>query len=67
MNPFISMIPVHSSAISAIGFQGGTLKVKFHSGLVYDLPNVPFHVYLGLMQAGSKGTYYNQNIRGKYK
>ncbi len=62
------LIPVSSSAIRAVGFDGNTLAVQFHtSDTVYDHPNVPYHVYLGLMSADSMGAYYNRHIRGRYK
>ena len=60
------MIPVNSSAIRAVGYDGYTLTVQFRSGRIYDHPGVPGYVYLGLMNASSKGAYYNQNIRGRY-
>jgi hypothetical protein len=61
------MIRVNSSAIRAIGHDGYTLSVEFHSGRVYDHPGVPYSVYEGLMQASSKGAFYNRNIRGRYR
>jgi hypothetical protein len=61
------MISVNSSAIRAIGYDGYTLTVEFHSGRVYDHPGVPYSVYVGLLQADSIGTYYNRHIRGKYR
>ncbi len=61
------MTPVNSSAIAAIGYDGSTLTVEFHSGRVYDHPRVPYAVYDGLMRASSKGAFYNRHIRGKYK
>lgn len=60
------MILVNSSAIRAVGYDGSTLTVEFHTGRVYDHPNVPYSVYLGLMQADSMGAFYNRHIRGKY-
>ena len=63
----MTMIRVSSSAISAIGYDGSTLTVEFHSGRVYDHPRVPYSVYDGLMRASSIGGYYNRYIRGKYK
>jgi hypothetical protein len=64
----VALIPVNSSSIRAVGFSGSTLAVLFHtSDKVYEHPGVPYSVYVGLMQALSKGTYYNRNIRGKYK
>jgi hypothetical protein len=61
------MAPVNSSCIAAVGYDGNTLTVAFHTGRVYDHPNVPYSVYLGLMQASSMGAYYNRYIRGKYR
>ena len=62
------MIPVNSSAIRAVDYQGGTLLVQFHtSDTIYSHPGVPRDVYVEFMHAESKGTYYNQNIRGKYR
>ena len=45
---------------------GSTLTVKFHTGRTYDHPHVPYSVFEGLMQAESKGAYYNEHIRGRY-
>jgi len=62
------LILVNSSSIRAVGYEGATLSVQFHtSDTVYDHPNVPYHVYLGLMNADSMGAYYNRHIRGRYK
>jgi hypothetical protein len=61
------MIPVHSSAIRAIGWAGGILTVCFHSGRIYDHPGVPYSVFEELLNAGSKGRYYNRYIRGRYR
>ena len=61
------MIRVNSSALNAVGYDGCTLRVEFHDGRVYDHPGVPESVYGELMNAGSKGTYYNRCIRGRYR
>ncbi len=64
----MALIPVHSSSIRAVGYDGYTLAVRFHtSDTVYTHPGVPLAVYLGLMAASSMGAFYNQHIRGKYK
>jgi hypothetical protein len=58
---------VNSSSICAVGYDGHTLAVVFHtSSQVYNHPGVPYSVYLGLMQASSMGAYYNRYIRGRY-
>lgn len=63
----ITLIPVRSSAIRAVGFDGHNLTVEFHNGRTYDHPDVPHEVFEELMQATSKGRYYTRNIRGKYR
>jgi KTSC domain len=62
------MIPVNSSSIRAVGFDGYHLFVQFHtSTTIYTHYGVPHQIHAGLMRAGSKGGYYNNFIRGKYK
>jgi KTSC domain len=46
---------------------GYTLSVEFHSGRIYDHPGVPESVFHELMDALSKGGYYNQFIRGRFR
>ena len=64
---YIEMIRVSSSFIKAVGYDDGTLYVEFHSGFTYPHPHVPYRLFEGLRDADSPGTFYNQNIRGKYK
>jgi len=63
----MTMILVNSSAIRAVGYDGYTLTVEFHSGRIYDHPGVCYQVYMEFMNARSMGTYYNQFIRGRYR
>ena len=64
----MALIPVSSSSIRAVGYNGYTLAVLFHtSDTVYEHPGVPHSVFLGLMRADSMGAYYNRHIRGRYK
>ena len=67
MSYYTTLIPVDSSAIRAVGYDGSTLTVEFHSGRIYDHPNDPYSVFENLMHSSSKGAYYNQYIRGRYK
>lgn len=62
-----TLIQIRSSAIRAIGYDGSTLTVEFHTGRTYQHPHVPYSVFEGLLNATSPGTYYNQHIRGKFK
>jgi hypothetical protein len=63
----MSLTPVASSAIAAIGYANGVLAVRFHNTGIYYHPGVPYSVFARLMRAGSKGWYYNTHIRGRYK
>ncbi|WP_297822025.1 KTSC domain-containing protein [Segetibacter sp.] len=44
-----------------------TLTITFVSGLVYDYKNVPEQTYKAMITSGSKGTYFNKYIKGKYE
>lgn len=62
------LIPVNSSAIAAVSYDGSTLCVQFRtSDTVYEHHGIPMSLYLALMNAPSMGAFYNKNIRGKYK
>lgn len=61
-------IPVSSSNVGSIGFEPSTstLEVEFNNGRIYQYYGVPEHVYEEFIQAASKGTYLNHNIKGTY-
>jgi hypothetical protein len=63
----VMMIPVNSTAIRAVGYDGYILAVLFWSGRVYNHPGVPEWVFHELMDATSKGGYYTRRIRGRYR
>jgi hypothetical protein len=63
----MTLIPVHSSAIHAVGYDGYTLTIEFNSGRSCDHHGVPYEVYVALMAAFSIGAYYNRYIRGRYR
>jgi hypothetical protein len=64
----MTLILVNSSSIRAVGYDGYTLVVLFHtSETVYEHPGVPESVFHGLMNAEAMGAYYNRYIRGKYR
>jgi hypothetical protein len=64
----MDMIPVSSSAIRAVGYDPATLRMKiaFVEGHTYNFCRVPEHVFRGLLNAGSKGRYYDTFIKGRY-
>lgn len=60
----MNMIPVTSSNIHSVGYEGTTLAVLFHSGGLYEYYGVPQSVYSSLMNASSKGGYLAAHITG---
>ncbi len=62
-------VSVTSRTIAKVRYEdkASTLEIQFQSGLVYRYFNVPRSVYDGLLQADSKGKYFNAEIKNKYK
>lgn len=58
--------PVTSSNIRAIGYEPETLEVEFNSGSVYQYHGVPASEHDAIMNAESKGKYFNANIKNSY-
>lgn len=60
---------LNSSAIQAVEYNPGTghMKIWFPSNGPYSFHGVPERIYWGLLNSGSKGTYYNDYIRGRYQ
>ena len=60
--------PVNSSAMVAVGCDPASeaLKIEFHEGRVYLCSGVPESVREGLMNATSQGSYFAENIKGRY-
>ena len=57
---------VISRAIRSVGYRAGTLEVEFVHGDVYRYFGVPSSVFLELMQAESKGAFFNERIRDSF-
>ena len=60
--------PVESSSLRSVGYdaQRRELEIEFHDGTVYLYGNVPEDVCAALLQAESKGGYFNAEIREQY-
>jgi len=58
-------IPVQSSNLASVGYDSANqiLEIEFHHGGIYQYFNVPSRIHDGLMSAGSKGTYFDQNVK----
>jgi hypothetical protein len=59
-------VPVDSSSIDSIGYEKNILEVGFRNGGVYQYFDVPEETLIMLLQADSKGRFFNQNVRGRY-
>ena len=59
---------VDSSAIRGVGYDEAsrTLELEFVTGAVYDYDGVPPEEVLGLLEADSRGRYFDDHIRGPY-
>lgn len=64
----ITMIPVESSNLAAVGYQpaSAVLTIAFRSGSVYEYFAVPQSVYHQLLTAASLGSYFAHFIRPVY-
>lgn len=62
------MIYVDSSNIEAIGYDDDAqeLHVRFLSGVSYVYQGVPRQIFDDLMQAASKGSFLNREVKGVY-
>lgn len=62
----MNMIPVSSSNLSSVGYENGTLYVRFHNGSLYSYSGVPEFIYHGLMSAPSHGSYLASHVKNVY-
>jgi len=64
----MNVIFVESSTLATIAYDSTRelLQLEFNSHAFYQYFGVPATVHEGLMDARSKGSFFNQNIRGKF-
>ena len=62
------VVAVESSTLAAVGYDTGRklLEVEFSSRAVYHYFGVPAAVHQSLLNASSKGTFFNRSIRGRF-
>ena len=60
-------VPVESSTIENVGYTDGVLEIEFKSGSVYQYFDVPERIHDELMRAASKGSFFNEIIRGHFR
>jgi hypothetical protein len=61
------MIGIHSTNLAAAGHDDGVLEVEFLDGGLYRYLGVPRSVFDGLFRAHSAGSYFNQQIKGRFQ
>ena len=66
MTPWVGI--AQSTLLQAIAYDSAAtlLKMQFHDGSVYRYLGVPAQIYNDLLKADSKGTFFNQRIRGQF-
>lgn len=59
---------VESSSVTFVGFDASlpAMEIEFAGGAVYRYFAVPAAVHAALMDASSKGVFFNLNVRAKY-
>ncbi len=57
--------PVTSSNIKSVGYNEvkRILEIEFNNGSIYEYSSVPKEVYDSLINASSKGKYFNVSIK----
>ena len=57
-----------SSLLKAAAYSTAeTLQLEFRTGAVYRYFGVPLAIFPNLITATSKGTYFNRNIRNRFR
>lgn len=65
----ITRQPVESSSLSSIGYLAdhGVLEIEFVNGSIYRYEAVGHDVYARLASADSKGSFFNREIRPRFR
>jgi len=64
----MTITAVDSTSLRTVGYDAERqlLQVEFHNRSIYHYFEVPATVYQELMQAPSKGAYFNRSIRPRF-
>jgi hypothetical protein len=68
ISKLLPMVAIRSSSLAQVAYDchHSILHVQFRDGTVYEYEGVPLQRYLDLLQADSKGGYFNRHIRNHY-
>jgi hypothetical protein len=61
-------VALQSSSLAQVAYDGrqSVLQVRFRDGTAYQYTGVPLAIYQGLLEAASKGAYFNHHVRNVY-
>jgi KTSC domain len=64
----MNVTAVQSSTLAMVAYDRTRelLELEFNSHAIYQYQGVPASVHEALLRAASKGSYFNQAIRGKF-
>lgn len=67
--PSLPQAPIESSILQSVGYsaEAGTMEVVFHSGSIYLYFGVLPLVHQALLDASSKGRFFNAAIRSRFR
>ena len=67
--PLPTMTYVDSTNIEAVGYDQATrdLYLQFRTGKVYVYAEVPVEIHRELLEADSKGSYFNREVRPNFE
>jgi hypothetical protein len=57
---------VSSSNLKSVGYLPRILEIEFKNRDIYQFQNVSEGLYFNLMSSSSKGTFFSENIKGKF-
>lgn len=60
---------VESTTMRSVGYNQAkqVLEIEFQSGMIYQYLDIPSAIYKELLEAESKGRYFNSEIRDTYE
>jgi len=63
----VRTVRVSSTSLASVGYEKGVLEVRFRNGGVYRYHGVPADVHDQLLEAESKGRFFNRRVRDAYR
>ena len=65
----LTSIVLESSALKVVSYDAGTehLDVEFRDRAIYRYLGVPTALHAALLESPSKGSYFNREIRGRFR